>query len=248
MIFSVYHKPAPYVINDVFKVIKVGPNQEDFIPEGIGDNAGDNITDKNPVFAEMTAQYWVWKNVDLSDAPFIGFSHYRRHFDLDSKFAVHGRTTISSDKMSLFLRTEQEAKIQDYLRKYDAIVIKANVLRGTSIAKHYQTRHLARDWDQMIQIIKELYPDYFQTASKLFRKRWVDFYQCNMFILRIEEFRKYMSWIFSILFKIEKNIDLSLYENDQTRIIGFLAERLMTLYFKHNQLKLKERPVLFIES
>ena len=29
----------------------------------IGDDTGDNISDRNPQYCEMTAQYWAWKNI-----------------------------------------------------------------------------------------------------------------------------------------------------------------------------------------
>ena len=45
------------------------------------DDEGDNISEKNERFCELTAQYWAWKNYDrIGDPDYIGFMHYRRHF------------------------------------------------------------------------------------------------------------------------------------------------------------------------
>ena len=47
----------------------------------IGDNTGENISEKRMTFCELTTQYWAWKNVD---ADYYGFCHYRRYFSFSS--------------------------------------------------------------------------------------------------------------------------------------------------------------------
>ncbi len=41
------------------------------------DNTGDNISDQNHIYSELTGLYWAWKNLDAS---YIGLVHYRRYF------------------------------------------------------------------------------------------------------------------------------------------------------------------------
>ena len=61
-----------------------------FGKESIGyqrDDEGDNISQKNPYFSELTGLYYAWKNVK---SDYIGLVHYRRYLTLkrskDNKF------------------------------------------------------------------------------------------------------------------------------------------------------------------
>lgn len=40
------------------------------------DNTGENISDKNKQYCELSATYWIWKNTDHE---WTGIEHYRRH-------------------------------------------------------------------------------------------------------------------------------------------------------------------------
>ena len=48
---------------------------KDVPPNMVLDNTGDNISEKNKKYCELTTQYWAWKNVE---ADYYGFCHYRR--------------------------------------------------------------------------------------------------------------------------------------------------------------------------
>ena len=42
----------------------------------LGDDTGDNISEKRMTYNELTVQYWAWKNVK---ADYYGLCHYRRY-------------------------------------------------------------------------------------------------------------------------------------------------------------------------
>ena len=78
------------------------------------DDSGDNISNLNKYYAELTGEYWVWKN---SKADIIGFCHYRRYF------AKNFLLTKKIDKNDII-------KI---LEDYDIIMPKRNKLTKTNI-------------------------------------------------------------------------------------------------------------------
>ena len=76
-----YHKNSELIKNDCLLPIQVGKACSDIELNMQGDNTGDNISEKNFGYAELTAIYWLWKN---SNADIKGLFHYRRFLDLNT--------------------------------------------------------------------------------------------------------------------------------------------------------------------
>ena len=58
-LYTVYHKASHLIKNQYIKPIQVG-NGKDIQGIEYRDNREDNITDKNPTYCELTAQYWAY--------------------------------------------------------------------------------------------------------------------------------------------------------------------------------------------
>ncbi len=96
------------------------------------------------------------------------------------------------------------------------------------------------------EIIKHDYPEYepfmndFLSGNKL--------YLCLNFVMKTELFDDWCKWIFDILFKLEKEIDLTVYNEYHTvRGPAFLAERFFNVWLLY-QIKTKNIKILNRQS
>ena len=97
-----YHKPARLIKDDICVPIHCGRNnkignplKDGLVSPGdfqwlqencIGDDTGDNISEFNFKYCELTAHYWAWKNYEkLGNPDYIGFMHYRHIFAFPDK-------------------------------------------------------------------------------------------------------------------------------------------------------------------
>lgn len=223
-IFVACHRPAEIISNEVYTPIHVGRTISKFkdeMADMIGDDTGDNISDKNPYYSEMTALYWAWKN--YHDSEYIGFCHYRRYFGEE----------ITQDN------------IDNYFSDGTDVILVGPIFRHYNRWNWLKTFVGSEDLAIMQMVVKRLYPDYYDTMSR-YANDYVD-YPMNLLLCRKELFDKYAEWIFSILFECEKYVKLSSYSRAR-RLYGYLAEFLMPVYFMHNGYRLKPIPCLRLES
>ena len=94
-------------------------------------------------------------------------------------------------------------------------------------------------------IIARKQPDYLQAFHYVFEGN--SMFPCNMVITSKELFNKYSEWLFSIIIDAAERVDVSEYDEYSKRIIGFMAERLLTVWLIKQELKIKALPVLLIE-
>lgn len=171
----------------------------------IRDNIGDNISEKNPQYCELTGLYWIWKH---DRAEYKGICHYRRHFCL-SKEDIDALPSSDVD-----------------------VILTTPVVNFPDVKSVYCHDHAETDWTAMEAAVKRLAPEYEEDLRFLGRSRY--YYAYNMFLARREIFDNYCQWLFPILDYCEKNCAVHK-DRYQERFIGFLAERLMSVYFMHHE-------------
>ena len=238
-IFVCAHKEVPLPQHPYFLPIQAGAALHDHINGYQPDDEGDNISTKNPHFCELTCHYWAWKN--LKNVDIVGLNHYRRYFDFTRKWPQ-----FSADKH--FIATEDFLK-QDYkfpnleilLSKYDIILPVARYWR-VSNTQQYGDYHIAKDWEMLRQIIKERHPEYIPAFENTMdhSNKSVGY---NMFVTHWKHFDAYSKWLFDILFEVESRVP-PIDDPIQSRIYGYMSERLINVFCEHHRLRIKHIPLI----
>jgi len=215
-IFLVYHKKDFLLKDEILTPIHAGralslkypgKNKDlDWLQENmIGDDTGDNISEKNSSYNELTAIYWVWKNYkQIGDPKYIGFMHYRRHFMFrEEKYSCIEFDEIEDtyfDKISY-----SPEKMLTIIDGYDFICPKPQW--RTSMYEHFKRNHRIEDLERVIRILKEKYPK-FSSAADIYLSGQKAYF-CNMFVMPKEMFFDYAKYIFDILFEFERQVDIT---------------------------------------
>ena len=216
------------------------PKKEEYVPLQVGaalnkdlgylkDNVGDNISEKNPNYCELTGLYYVWKN---EKEDIVGLTHYRRYFFKN----------IFKTKLEDVIGKEY---INNILNRYDIILPKREYFKH-NIKKQYESIHKTDDLEKCGNIIKKYHKEYYDSFTKIMSQKHL--YCYNMFIMKKENFDSYMKWLFDIFKKLEKEIDISSYSKYNQRVYGFLSERLFNVWLDRQQFKIKELPVYNVED
>lgn len=213
------HKPYPMPDGPAYLPIHVGAAGKPSI--GFArDDEGDNISARNASFCELTGLYWAWKNLPGEDA--IGLLHYRRHFRV----------------------TPEE--IADALEKFPCVLPKPRNYFIETTYSQYVHAHHAADLDTTRAILAERHPgflDAFDATMKSTRG-----HRFNMLVMRRPLLDAYCTWLFDVLFELERRLDISSYSPYDARVFGFVGERLLDVYVTAQNIPYAEFPVRNLES
>ena len=254
------HKPTDVMYTNVFKPIQVGATGKNSILHDIyRDDQGENISDRNASYCELTAQYWAWKNLDLD---YYGFCHYRRYFSFSN---THYREDPYGNVIELYLDEHaidkyglKDELIEKEVSKYDVIITERKDLHSLpggvqNPRDHYRkAKHLhIHDFELMLSIIDEQYPAYSKAAHLFAEGNHACF--CNMFIMRKELFFEYCEWMFAVLDEFCKRRNMKYYSTEAVRTPGHLSERLFNIFLLHLEevnpgLRIKEVQCVLIQN
>lgn len=203
--------------------------------ESIGytlDNDGKNISSKNPYFCELTGLYWAWKNLN---ADYIGLAHYRRHFA--------SKNVNKKDKINSVLTSKEADKLFD---NNDIVLPKKRNYYIETLYSHYDHTMYIEPLDIAGEIIKKKYKDYYPEFEKLKTRRSAHMF--NMFIMKKDKLDEYCTWLFDILFELEKKCKNKNYDSFHARFYGRVSELLLDVWINTNGYTYKEVKLLNIEK
>lgn len=218
------HKPYAMPQDGVYLPVHVGAAGKGSIGF-VRDDTGDNISLRNANWCELTGLYWAWKNLH-ADA--VGLVHYRRHFK--------GRNGIITG-----------GEVERLLEGHDVILPRPrNYFIETSYSQYAHAHH-AGDLDATRAVLVDRHPSYVAAfdASMKARKG----HRFNMFVMKRPLFDAYCSWLFDVLFELERRLDLSGYSDYDARVFGFVGERLLDVWMAGAGVSsFVELPVMHMES
>lgn len=208
------HKEAVIRQDDIYMPIQVGKALHPELDLGFQeDDTGDNISEKNGSYCELTAMYWAWKNLP-KDVDIVGLCHYRRYFKLDTN--------------------NIREHIVKLLEKHDAIILpykereKANVQLLKELTCQEDTALFLDLLIEMYPMWKDLIGRYFYQSNSA---------SCyNMMITKREVFNEYCSFLFPFLKALE-DVLLPTYYVRMQRRIGYFAEMLLGLWLEGSDKK-----------
>ena len=258
-IYIAFHRDGKVLSDDkIYARLQVGKSISRLNLEMENDASGISISDKNDIYSELTGWYWIWKN---QKHDYVGTCHYRRYFTVEKPSVIrraskmllflvnlykkrHGLFYVNntSHARKKILNSEQ---IISLMQHYDAILPKKKKFRY-SVYEQYRRRHNEKDILITREIIREKHGDYVAAFDETFQSH--EMYAFNMFLLPWHLFDKYMEWLFSILSELEKRADIDRTDKYQKRVCAFMAERLLTVWFNRNELRIKELNILYFKK
>ena len=186
-----------------------------------GDDTGENISEKNSLYCELTALYWGWKNLE-ADA--LGLCHYRRYFREPGK------------KEPL-----REKTMERLLKEVPVILPKKRHYWIETGESQYVHAHGKESLAVLRSVLQDLYPEYLPAFDRSMER--TAGHRFNMMVMRREQLDAYCEWLFEILFEAEKRM-----AEPETRIMGFLSERLMDAWIGTTGTAYLELPLYLTEK
>lgn len=209
----------------------------------LGDDTGDNISNRRKTFCELTVQYWAWKNVE---ADYYGLCHYRRFQSFSDETYTENideynhiiENTFEKDFVEKYGLTEENMRKKIVEHDIVSIIpLELDKLQGRKPVTVYESLESnpvvfpIKAVDKFIEIFKKNYPNYIEDIDDYFNGyTWRAF---NCFVLKKDLFFEYNNMLFNVLFELEDQINFKYYNQEQLRLPGYMGEAMFAIYVNH---------------
>lgn len=257
------HKEIITPESNIFLPVHVGAQNAALpLKNAIPDNTGDNISERNFTFCELTAQYWAWKNLE---ADYYGLCHYRRYFYFEDKhYRANDHKQIEVDSLNKFTlkkyHLDDESLIRSCVTGNDVITPPYWNVKGTptedgpkkTIKEHMIGYGLIDEdgFELLESIVGEKQPSFKQDLlSYLNGSQYLGY---NCYIMKKDLFFQLCDFEFSILFDFDKRFNYENRTTTQKRVCGYLGEILYSVFINHikrtSRCKVAQYPMVFFKD
>lgn len=219
-IYVISHKPYKRIESEIFTPIftkrEVVPNEYNTLCS----DEGENISSENPLYAEFSTYYWVWKNREIPK--YVGFFQYRRYISFRENVIGTNNFDDAIDRYGW--NTEELEKL---LEDCDVLLPTSLNFRKFGLGNmwaQYNMWHKTSYMNTALEIIKERYPSYEEDCFTALLSSEV--YYINLFIMKGDLFDSYMTWIMDIFDELKKRLNPEYNVKD----FAYLGERLFNIF------------------
>lgn len=245
-VFIPYASIVPVYSTKVFHPIFTGEVNKKLVTDALQDSRGENIFEKSRVYGELSAYYWVWKNLQNISTDsragllsrqlkpdYVGFCQFYHFFDFTADSKVFAPfNLIYLDEFTKLFKNYTEENVLEFAQGYD-VVVPAKIPLATTLYEEYLKNHKKEDLDLATEVIKELYPDYAAAVNTAMTANFM--YPLGNFLMKREIFNDFCEWLFTILGEVEKRIDWNNYGRYRDIVSSsFAAERFLNIWLQYN--------------
>ena len=229
------HKDFPDKINkrNYYKILCDRTNQlkNKYSLEIIPTEKDNELYPKNLGYSECSKIYYIWKKYKSGNisSEYVGFNHYKRVFNFKNNVP----------------------NLTEIFNQYD-VILHSEFNLGKTMKQQYSNVHLGKFLDEVLEIIKLNFTEYYQTALNSMKRTKMN--TCNIFIMKKEYFLIYGEFLFGVLMEFDRRHNLNTDEdiknfvlqefkkqgkkniniNYQRRAEGFLAERISQIFYDYH--------------
>lgn len=238
--------------NPFFVPVRCGAKFDKNSSPYMGDNVGENISDKSMMYSEFTVQYWAWKN---ACADYIGLCHYRRYLsfvDYKFKIGLHGLVVwpildnVGMRRFGLLNVGKMYKIITQYDIVHSAIPVsvistpKGNVNSVQELWEaHYDIVIPTGLINHLLKLIDHIAPEFSESAREYFAKDVHIGYNC--YVMRREIFERLCAFQFPIMEELTKELNKVEACKRFIRAPAYAGEMLFGIFLYHVEKKEQRR-------